>query len=63
MRPWGTGMSYLNFMCVEDAGRKVVRTAYTSEDFARLTELKAMYDPDNTFRINHNIPPKAQELS
>jgi FAD/FMN-containing dehydrogenase len=63
MRPWGTGMGYLNFMGVEDARRDGVRTAYGPEDLARLTELKAMYDPDNTFRINHNIPSKAPELS
>lgn len=31
-------------------------------DFAPLTELKASYDPDNTFRINHNIPPKTKEI-
>ncbi len=62
MRPWGTGGSYLNFMGVEDARREAVRTAYTTEDFARLTELKAIYDPDNTFRINHNIPPKTVDL-
>jgi FAD/FMN-containing dehydrogenase len=62
LRPWGTGMSYLNFMGVEDARREAVQAAYTPEDFARLTELKARYDPDNTFRINHNIPPKTREI-
>jgi FAD/FMN-containing dehydrogenase len=60
MRPWGTGMSYLNFMGVEDARSEGVRSAYTPEDFARLTELKAMYDPDNTFQVNHNIPREIQ---
>jgi FAD/FMN-containing dehydrogenase len=55
-------MSYLNFMGVEDTCRGAVRTAYAPEDFARLTELKARYDPDNTFRINHNIPPKTKEI-
>jgi hypothetical protein len=58
MRPWGTGMGYLNFMGVEDVTVDAVGTAYTPADFARLRELKAIYDPVNTFRINHNIPPQ-----
>jgi FAD/FMN-containing dehydrogenase len=41
----------------EDAGPGAVRTAYRPEDFARLAELKARYDPANTFRVNFNIPP------
>jgi FAD/FMN-containing dehydrogenase len=61
MRPWATGMGYLNFMGVEDARTGVVRAAYRSEDFARLVRLKAKYDPANTFRINHNIPPVSHQ--
>jgi Berberine and berberine like len=61
MRPWATGMNCLNFMGVEDARTQVVRTAYHPADFARLAELKARYDPANTFRINFNIPPRQQD--
>ena len=57
MSPWGTGMSILNFMGVEDARVERVRTAYEPTDFARLAALKATYDPRNMFRINFNIPP------
>lgn len=54
--PWSTGGRSLNFMNGE-AGAEQVRSAYEAADYRRLTELKAVYDPGNTFRLNHNIPP------
>jgi FAD/FMN-containing dehydrogenase len=33
------------------------RRSYGEENWKRLTELKAKYDPDNLFHLNHNIPP------
>ncbi|SDL38649.1 FAD-binding oxidoreductase [Nonomuraea jiangxiensis] len=54
--PWSTGGRLLNFMNGEDAAQQV-RSAYDPEDYRRLTEIKAVYDPGNTFRLNHNIPP------
>ncbi|MGH9242917.1 MAG: BBE domain-containing protein [Acidimicrobiales bacterium] len=42
---------------VEDASLADVRRAYRADDFARLRQLKTTYDPDNTFRVNFNIPP------
>ncbi|GAA0372632.1 FAD-binding oxidoreductase [Microbispora corallina] len=54
--PWSTGGRLLNFMNGEDAAKEV-RSAYEPKDYQRLTEIKAVYDPDNTFRLNHNIPP------
>jgi FAD/FMN-containing dehydrogenase len=54
--PWSTGGRLLNFMNGEDAAEQV-RSAYGAEDFQRLTRLKAVYDPGNMFRLNHNIPP------
>jgi len=34
-----------------------VRAAYPGATWDRLREIKARYDPDNTFRLNQNIPP------
>jgi FAD/FMN-containing dehydrogenase len=56
--PWTSGGRLLNFMNGEQ-GAKQVRSAYESDHYQRLTQIKATYDPDNTFRLNHNIPPAA----
>jgi FAD/FMN-containing dehydrogenase len=50
----GTG---LNFLYGENANVEQVRRAYDPEDYRRLAELKAQYDPTNIFRGTHNIPP------
>lgn len=54
--PWSTGGRLLNFMNGEHAGQDV-RAAYEPKDFERLAGIKAVYDPGNMFRLNHNIPP------
>jgi FAD/FMN-containing dehydrogenase len=53
MRPHSTGV-YVNFMPEDDAGR--LADAY-GPNLARLAEVKAVYDPENLFRRNHNIAP------
>jgi len=40
----------------DDAPERV-QSAYTEVQWARLTALKAKFDPDNVFRHNANIPP------
>jgi FAD/FMN-containing dehydrogenase/uncharacterized protein YndB with AHSA1/START domain/dihydrofolate reductase len=57
MERWATGTTYINFNGVEDSSVEAVRRAYTPDDLARLQQVKAVYDPDNLFRINFNIPP------
>lgn len=52
---YATGGSFLNFL--GDAGK--TEAAYTPDDYRRLREVKAAYDPDNVFAANHNIPPAA----
>ena len=44
-------MNYL-----EDGGEDEVRVAYLDR-YERLSELKAVYDPDNIFRHNQNVKP------
>jgi FAD/FMN-containing dehydrogenase len=36
---------------------EVLRAAYPGGTWERLRGLKRRYDPDNLFRLNHNIPP------
>jgi FAD/FMN-containing dehydrogenase len=44
---------------VVDVGPEVTRSIYGDATLARLARLKATWDPDNVFRLNHNIEPKA----
>lgn len=54
LEPHSRGV-YVNFTS-DDADQRV-RSAYTDRQWARLTALKAKYDPTNFFRMNANIPP------
>jgi FAD/FMN-containing dehydrogenase len=53
--PHATGGVYVNFMPDDETER--VPGAYGS-NYARLTALKAKYDPGNLFRLNQNVQPK-----
>jgi FAD/FMN-containing dehydrogenase len=53
LAPHATGGSFLNFL--RDPARTA--TAFTPANYRDLREVKATYDPDNVFRVNHNIPP------
>jgi FAD/FMN-containing dehydrogenase len=52
--PFSAGGAYVNFMM--DEGQDRVRATY-GDNYQRLTEVKATYDPQNVFRINQNIRP------
>ena len=54
LEPYSRGV-YVNFTSDDAADR--ARSAYTDAQWARLTSLKAKYDPTNFFRMNANIPP------
>jgi FAD/FMN-containing dehydrogenase len=47
---------YVNFTS-DDAAERTRSAAYSPDQWARLTSLKAKYDPTNFFRLNANIPP------
>ena len=57
-KAYQTGENFLNFMEVNPTPERV-RSAYTLADWERLVALKQLYDPNNRFRFNHNIPPQA----
>ena len=56
IRPYSAGGAYMNF--IMDEGQERVRASYR-ENYDRLARIKATYDPDNVFRVNQNIEPKA----
>ena len=49
---------YVNFLGHDDtdAGAKAL-AAYGPAKYERLVAVKRKYDPENLFRVNHNIPP------
>ncbi|WP_242910805.1 FAD-binding oxidoreductase [Actinomadura terrae] len=47
----------LNFLFGAAATPERVREAFDASTYQRLRELKAVHDPANLFRLNHNIPP------
>ena len=55
LHPYSAGGAYVNMMM--DEGQERVRASYR-DNYERLSEIKAKYDPANTFRVNQNIQPK-----
>jgi hypothetical protein len=56
LHPFSAGGAYLNF--IMDEGEDRIRATY-GENYDRLAAIKAKYDPNNFFRVNQNIRPKA----
>jgi FAD/FMN-containing dehydrogenase len=54
LHPYSAGGAYVNFMMEE--GQNRVKDSYR-DNYQRLTEVKAKYDPNNLFRVNQNIQP------
>ena len=54
--PFATGGAYVNFMPADEADR--IELVYGS-NYRRLAEVKRRWDPQNRFRLNHNIRPAA----
>ena len=55
LSPYMADRSYTNYLSADDYDH--VRQAY-GPNYERLVELKRRYDPDNVFRLNHNIDPQ-----
>jgi FAD/FMN-containing dehydrogenase len=54
LHPHSMGGAYVNFMM--DEGDERVRATYR-DHYDRLAAVKAVYDPENVFRVNQNIRP------
>jgi FAD/FMN-containing dehydrogenase len=54
LHPYSAGGAYVNFMM--DEGEDRVKATY-GDNYKRLAEIKAKYDPTNLFRVNQNIKP------
>ncbi|WP_218221574.1 FAD-binding oxidoreductase [Nesterenkonia sp. Act20] len=54
---WATRGRQVNFLTGFDQNPDAVKPAYEPATYERLVQIKRAYDPQNLFRINHNIPP------
>lgn len=56
LSPWSTG-KFLNFVLGEHTPDEQVSKMYSPADLHRLRQIKADVDPENRFRLTHNITP------
>ncbi|MBQ0850479.1 FAD-binding oxidoreductase [Streptomyces sp. BH-SS-21] len=61
VRPWTVGRN-LNFIYADEATPDQTGLVYSPEDLRRLAGIKAVHDPANLFRFNHNIVPAAAKV-
>jgi FAD/FMN-containing dehydrogenase len=54
LHPYSAGGGYINM--IMDEGSDTVKAAYR-DNYARLAQIKATYDPANLFHTNQNIEP------
>jgi len=52
--PYATGGVYINFVTQDETDR--IAAAY-GKNYKKLVRIKNKYDPNNLFRVNHNIKP------
>jgi FAD binding domain/Berberine and berberine like len=57
--PYSTGTTYTNFTGQADEAANALTAHAYGANMARLSLIKAKYDPDNFFRLNPNIAPAA----
>ena len=56
LEPYSTGAQYVNFPGLYEDADTMVQGTF-GPNLERLAALKRRYDPDNVFRLNHNIRP------
>jgi FAD binding domain/Berberine and berberine like len=56
LEPFSSDREYFNFPGLYEESDKSVRNTFGA-NLGRLQSVKQKYDPDNLFRLNHNIPP------
>jgi FAD/FMN-containing dehydrogenase len=56
MQRYGTRRMYLNFPG-HGEGNDLVRSALGPDTYAKLPQVRRVYDPSNLFRMNQNILP------
>jgi FAD/FMN-containing dehydrogenase len=61
VHPWATGAVYLNF--IGDEGTERIVAGLGQDNYDRLAAIKADYDLENVFHLNHNITPIHREPS
>ena len=59
LEPYSVG-NYLNFPGLLEEGERQLRASF-GPHYERLVEIKTKWDPDNVFRLNHNVPPRRQD--
>lgn len=63
LKPWSSPHLIPNFLSPWEATTpEAVRDVYGPAKYERLVEIKAAYDPDNLFRVNHNVRPLSSSL-
>jgi FAD/FMN-containing dehydrogenase len=54
---WQTAGGTLNYRGIRDSAPDCVRETFGADVHDRLRQVKKKYDPENLFRVNHNVPP------
>jgi FAD/FMN-containing dehydrogenase len=61
VHPFNLEGAYTNFLMDDETEGRV--QASFGENYARLSAIKAKYDPDNFFRVNQNIAPASERVA
>lgn len=57
LKPWTVAGGTLNYLFSRETEPHSIRDAFGNDVYDRLSAVKRAYDPENVFRVNHNILP------